>query len=265
MIRRFVWFGTLLAVAVITTFLQIDRQAALTPALTSMVPAAFRNFAQPIVAARATDGDDTAQALVEAQRLVRRRPIPAEHLTVLAVAQTRAGQAEQAGLTIQIAGQRGWREPLAQEAVLRLALAAGDKPEAARRYAALFLRASTPNDLLQALGSEVLDEANGPGRRTLTDIISGTDRWNSVFLRRGAQVMPLDAFSEIAVATIARGTRYDCDILAQTIKAVGQRDQQAAVRLISATRPQCPQSSADQSVRMMPEKSEPALSLAKAS
>jgi hypothetical protein len=59
---------------------------------------------------------------------------------LLAVAQAKAGNAEAAGLAIQIAGQRGWREPVAQEAVLRLALGAGNKPEAARRYAALFLR-----------------------------------------------------------------------------------------------------------------------------
>lgn len=43
-------------------------------------------------------------------------------------------------MTIQISSQRGWREPVAQVAVLRLALDADDKAEAAHRYAALFLQ-----------------------------------------------------------------------------------------------------------------------------
>ncbi len=239
MIVRIVWFAGLLALAVVTTLLQLDRQSALDPALAPLVPQPFRGYAQVQIAAAAAAGNDPARALDEARRLVRRRPIPAEHLTLLAVAQTKAGQAEQAGLTIQIAGQRGWRDPLAQEAVLRLALAAGDTPEAARRYAALFLRRETPDALLVELAPQVLGVAGGQGQGTMVDIIEGTDRWDDTFLRRGQQVMPPAMFSQIIVAAITRGKSFNCDVLAQTITGMGRRDAAAGNGLLAAAAPRC--------------------------
>jgi hypothetical protein len=240
MIGKVAWPALLLAIAAVTTFLQIDRQADISPSLAPVVPQPLRNYAQPVVAAAAADGTDSALALEEARRLVQRRPVPAEHLTLLAVAQTKAGQPEQAGLTIQIAAQRGWREPVSQEAVLRLALDAGDKPEAARRFAALFLRRATPDALLEEVAPAVLDETGGPGQSTLVDIISGTDRWHSTFLRRGVTVIPAAAFVDIATASMKRGVRFDCAAMALALKGTMQRDQTAADRLLSAARGSCP-------------------------
>lgn len=82
---------------------------------------------------------------------MQRRPLPADNLVLLATGQAKEGKPDYAMLTIQIAGQRGWRDPIAQEAVLRLALAARDKPEAARRSVALFLQRQTPDALLEEL------------------------------------------------------------------------------------------------------------------
>ena len=240
MIGRIAWLAGLFALALLTTFVQIDRQSEATPALAALVPEPMRGYAQARIAGEAAEGDNPALALQEARRLVHRRPVPAEHLTLLALAQTKAGEVDQAGLTVQIAAQRGWREPLAQEAVLRLALAAGDKPEAARRYTALFLRASTPDALLRELGGEVLAETGGDGQRTLVDIISGTDRWNDLFLRRAVQVMPPAAFADVTVATIRRGTRFDCAALAQVLKGLGKADAGAAGRIAEAAAAQCP-------------------------
>ncbi|MEE4316995.1 MAG: hypothetical protein V2I74_08440 [Erythrobacter sp.] len=241
MIGRLAWPTLLLALAVVTGFLQIDRQAAITPSLARLVPEPLRNYAQTRIAAAAADGPDSSVALEEAERLVRRRPVPAEHLTLLAFAQTRADQVEQTGVTIQIAAQRGWREPVAQEAVLRLALAASDQAEAARRFAALFLNKSTPNALLQELAPAVLGETDGPGQDTLVEIISGTDRWHATFLRRGEQVMPPAAFADIAIASMARGTRFDCTVLSQTVIGLRRKDAASAERIAAAAQKHCPQ------------------------
>lgn len=241
MIAKILWPTMLIALALVTGLLQLDRQADLSPALAPLVPQSLRNYAQPRIAALAAEGGDGALALTEAKRLVLRRPVPAEHLTLLAIAQTKAGERERAGLTIQIAGQRGWRDPVAQEAVLRLALAANDLPEAARRYGALFLRRATPDTLLSDLAPAVLAETDGPGQRALVDIISGTDRWNSIFLRRGVKVMPPATFADIAVASIKRGTRFDCALLLQTIRGMGQKDPAAAARVAAAARRDCPE------------------------
>lgn len=234
MIARIIWVACLLAIAAVTTALQIDRQSETTPALAPLVPGPLRNFAQTQVTLAAISAGDSRAALAEAQRLVRRRPVPAEYLTLLAAAQAKAGQTEQATLTIQMAGQRGWREPLAQEAVLRLALAAGDQAEAARRYAALFWRQATPDALLIELGPEVLGDPEGVGRQTLTDIIVGAGRWHFVFLQRGPNVMPPAAFSAIAAGSLLKGAAFDCTALGQSINQLEQRDAIAANQLAVA-------------------------------
>lgn len=241
MIGRIAWLAGLAAIAVITVFVQLDRQAEANPALAPLVPQPFRAHAQTFIAAAAAEGKDSANALEEAERLIRRRPVPAEHLTILALAQTKAGQVEQAALSIQIAGQRGWREPISQEAVLRLALAAGDMPEATRRYAAMFLRKTTPDDLLLELGPQVFGEPGEASRSTMTDILVGAERWYNLFPQRGVRVMPAQAFAEIAQSAIARGVQFDCTQLARTVGALRQQDEQAADKLIVAAAGLCPQ------------------------
>lgn len=239
MIARVIWFGSLALIAGLTLFLQLDKQSETTPALAAAVPAPLRDFAQTRVTLAALEADDPAAALAEAKMLVQRRPVPAEYLSLLAIAQARAGQADQAALTIQMAGKRGWREPLAQEAVLRLALAAGDTPEAARRYAALFLLPTTPDKLLENFGPQVFGEQSGLGRATMIDIVTGGERWHSLFLRRGLAVMPADAFGEIAAASMERGAAFDCGVLDRAIIGLRPRDAAAAARLERAAAKAC--------------------------
>lgn len=239
MIARLVWIATLAIVAVIIAGLQLDRQTRRTSAIAQGVPQLFRSAAQFPIAANALAGPDPVLALSEAEKLVSRRPMPAEHLRVLAQAQFAAGDYNQGTLTIQYAAQRGWRDPLAQESMLRLALSAGDKPEAARRYAALFLRRDTQDELLEKLGQQVLAEPEGAGRTTLVDIVSGGERWHNQFMNRGARVMPPDAFAEIVRSTIAQGARYDCGLLEQAGRVVSARDEAIGASFAEIVDDQC--------------------------
>jgi hypothetical protein len=239
MIARVVWIATLAIVAVKIAGLQLDRQTRRTSAIAQGVPELFRSAAQFPIAANALAGPDPVLALSEAEKLVSRRPMPAEHLRVLAQAQFAAGEYNQGPLTIQYAAQRGWRDPLAQESMLRLALSAGDKPEAARRYAALFLRRDTQDELLEELGQQVLAEPEGAGRTTLVDIVSGGERWHNQFMNRGARVMPPDAFTEIVRSTIAHGARYDCGLLEQAGRAASSRDEAIGANFAKIVDDQC--------------------------
>ena len=241
MIARSLWFAALAVIALLTSALQFDMASKQMPGLAPMIPAPLRNYAQSqIVAAKiaAADGESTVD---EAKLLVRRRPVPSENLSMLAVAQAKAGLPEAAARTIQVAGQRGWRDPLPQEAVLRLALRAGDKPEAARRYAALFLNGRTPDRLLEELAPAVLGEPGGLGQQTMVAIVVGGERWHSTFLRRGVQVMPPDVFSAIAASSLLKGATFDCAVLAQGIKNLSQRDENAGNNLVVAAAGRCPE------------------------
>lgn len=240
MIARIVWGASLVIVALVTVGLQFDRQARRSPAIAAGVPEVFRSASQyPYAAFAIQDGSDPIAALAEAERLVRRRPMPAEHLRLLAQAQIVAGQVQEGSMSIQYAAQRGWRDPLVQESMLRLALAAGDQGEAARRFAALFLRRDTEDALLEELGPQVLSEPGGEGRSTLVTIVGGGERWHAQFLGRGARIMPPDAFAEIVSKTDDAGTRYDCDALGLAVRATEQRDKEAGAVVEAIHSSQC--------------------------
>lgn len=235
MIGRLVWAALLLVLAALIAAVQLDREAGRNPALAPLVPEPVRNTAQAQLTMQAIDGADPVAALAAARTLVRRRPVPAEHLTLLAVALAKAGREAEAAATIEQAARRGWREPVAQEAMLGLALDAGDGAETARRFTALFLRQETPDALLTALGLEVFSAgaAAGAARKTMAEIVAGGTRWHAAFLLRGPQTMPPAAFAEIVNRAAAQEARFDCAGLAAATAALARRDATAA-RLIES-------------------------------
>ena len=239
MIGRIAWFGVLAAVTAVTVSAQLDRQARVSPTLATLVPEPFRAFAQARIASSAVVGDDPARALEETKRLVARRPVPAEHLRLLANAQFKAEQVGEGSISVQIAAQRGWRDTLSQQAMLELALGAGDGAEAARRYAALMLNSETENALLTELGARTFSETDGAARTTFAEIVDGGERWHGFFLRRGARVMPTDAFVEVVTKARAQGSSFNCQSITQAAKQIANRDPSASEQLTTAFADAC--------------------------
>lgn len=239
MMLRTLWVVVVLIVAGVTLAAQLDRQARVVPTIATSVPEPFRAFAQARIATAAIRGDDPQVAVTEARRLIERRPVPAEHLRLLAQAQIEAGDAEAGAYTIQIAAQRGWRDPLAQEAVMRFALAAGDEPEAARRYTALFLKNGTEDALLREIGTTLFETPDGPGAETLLEIVSGSDRWHDFFLRRGPRVLPAPTFAQIVIKAGERGSEFDCDVLEGTVRPVTRGNASAGAALAEFVESRC--------------------------
>ncbi|OGS50289.1 MAG: hypothetical protein A3J40_04370 [Erythrobacter sp. RIFCSPHIGHO2_12_FULL_63_10] len=198
---RMVWPILLLGVAVIAAAAQLDRQARRDPQLSPLVPGPARSFAQRHLAAEALAGNDKALALAEAQLLVQRRPVPAEHLRLLAQAQIAAGETEAAYRTIQQAARRGWRDRATQEAVLLIALEAGDDAEAARRLAALWVL-DPGAERLPALAERVLESEEA--RETLAMIAADAPRWRARFLATGGRMIAPGTFADITARVEAR-------------------------------------------------------------
>jgi hypothetical protein len=242
MIGRALWIVAVSAAAVVTAQLQLDRQSARDPAFAEWVAAPFRANAQydRTIAALATA--PPAAALAEAQRLVARRPVPAENLMLLSSAFNRAGDAERASLAVQYAAQRGWRDPYAQQVRLGLALEAGDEPEAARRYVALLLNPDSDTALLAQLGEQVLARPSAATEQALIDLVSDTDRWHAVMLRRGPLAIPSDTFAAIIAASARRGARFDCALLLKAAATITKNDAASGARLGAVHAAQCPSS-----------------------
>ena len=142
-------------------------------------------------------------------------------------------------ITIQYAAQRGWRDAVAQETMLRLAVAAGDEAEAAKRYTALFLKKGTEDALLLQFGEVLFDSPEGPATQTLVDIVSGGERWNTTFLRRGSRVIPAQSFAEIVARSSENGADFDCAILSDVAQSVARRDDAAGARLETLVDQRC--------------------------
>lgn len=239
MIARVLWIGAMIVLAAVTSYAQLDRQSRYSPELAAGVPAPFRGFAQGHVTAAALNGKDAERALAEVKRLVETRPIPAEHLRLLATAQIMAGDNDAAARTIQIAAKRGWRDPQAQEAMLRIAHAAGDKAEAARRFAALLQNPASKDEGLANLGALVFADAEGTARKTLADLLADGVRWQSKFLGRGAQAIPAAAFVAIIEDSSNRGAKFDCPQLEGAANALILRNGEAAKALDRIVAKQC--------------------------
>lgn len=239
MMGRIAWYAMLLALAAIIIAVQIDRQSAVAPAMAELTPQPVRGFAQAQIAARARQSGPPERALEEAKRLVARRPIPAETLRLLAQAQFAAGQAEAGFTTIQVAARRGWRDPVAQESMLRLAVAVGDEAEAARRYTALMLQNRTQDALLKEFGTTLFGGESDEAAQSLVDVLAGADRWSSAFLRRGARVLPPDAFARIISEAASKGAEFDCGALQAASRAISDRSSQAAAMIVAVAEKSC--------------------------
>ena len=239
MISGILWRIVLVAIALVAVGVHLDRETLKTPSLAGSVPEPFRNSAQSFVAAKALNGSNGELALAEAERLVQLRPLPAEHLRLLAQAQFAAGEVGQSAMSIQLAAQRGWRDPLAQESLLRLALDAGDTDVAARRYIALFLRRQTEDALLEELGPAVFSDPGGKGREALVSVVAGGKRWHRQFLARGARVLPPDAFTDVVSKVTATGERFECRDLRTAFRPLNARDAKAGAQFDELVESQC--------------------------
>lgn len=231
MIARLAWYSALAAVAAVTASVQLDRQSAIVPSMASLTPEPARAFAQAQIAAQTLRAGPPERALVEARTLVERRPIPAEALRLLAQAQLAAGKEEEGFITIQVAAKRGWRDPVAQEAMLRLAVAVGDEAEAARRYTALMLQSRTEDALLTEFGEVLCATGDGAAARSIVDVLAGTDRWTNAFVARGARVLPPEAYAEIIAEALDKGAEIDCDQVQRILRPLGKRSEAATKKL----------------------------------
>lgn len=210
MIGRIAWFALLLATAMLATIAQTDRRSRYQGELAALVPPAYGGFAAEQRTRQALERGDGARALAEARRLVRHRPLPAEHLTMLALAQAMAGDAAAANSALEAAAARGWRDPLPQAASARAALAEGAQDIAAQRITALLATGELPGQS-QALFAQLLTTADG--RAAMARRYAAKGHWQANSLGRPAALAaPQDLARTIALA-LAQGAQLPCERL----------------------------------------------------
>lgn len=208
---RAVWITLMAGIAVCAVGAELDRASRREPALTAIVPGPFRSFAQERLTTTVVRSGTPEIAIETARTLVRRRPLPSEHLSLLAIAEERNGDRAGSGLLIQAAARRGWRDSIAQQAMFDIALGAGDPAEASRRLAALWSQ-NEDQVPLGDLTTRLL--ATPQGRQAMAETLKTPGRWQKAFLSHSSENMSKELAQTIAEANRA-GARLDCKSLAR--------------------------------------------------
>lgn len=226
---RLIWWIFLVFVAISATIVQFDRQSRRSPDLVRYVPSWFNGNAQAMRAITALEEGHQREAVIAAARLVAVRPVPAENITLVALAAANAGGATLANQAISEAARRGWRDPTAQTSMLAAALAQGDATTAAQRLDAL-LRIAQPSSATDD-GFAAL-AATDVGRKALVQRLNKGPPWIAVLLQRGPTIMSAGAFSSLLQEARHEGIAFDCAELAKSTVALLRLGQLAASKSV---------------------------------
>jgi hypothetical protein len=167
----------------------------------------FRSFAQETTALLALTAGDSAAARDEAQRLVRRRPMPAEHLFALGLAEMRSGHPQAFAADFRAASTRGWRFSPLQVTAAQAALANGDVKGAANRVAALWA-ADSGNALLSGLTKSLLTAPGGAEAFAVP--LAQTHVWSENFLGALPGLVEPPIALRTVLAARRAGARFNC-------------------------------------------------------
>lgn len=204
---RIAWYALAAMLALVATGVELDRQSRRDPALAVSVPRPFRSFAQERIVFDKLGSDDSATALDEAERLIRRRPIPAENLFLLAAANGAAGNAEAGVYALGLSAERGWRVRQVQLAMIGDALQRGEADNAAARLLALWSTGADDGVLEQATRA-VLAAPDGP--EAFGRILAKSRFSQNAVLRKSLRYTSPGNFARMVHAALLAGAGFDC-------------------------------------------------------
>jgi len=227
---RLAWGAACLSVAVIAVGVGLDRQARDVPSLAAIVPSGFRGYAQESLVEQAlVSGKDKAATLAEAKELLRRRPIPAEHLTLLSQAAYATGDAGLSDTALMFSAGRGWRDVLTQKAMVGAAMASGQPDIAVARLTALW-DIGVRSDLVTNETAAVISDATA--RKGFAREVAVNSDWNDAFLTWGMTNLPTQAYAQTVSAAIDAGAQFDCQRLSAVANAMARAGIVEAAKLV---------------------------------
>ncbi|WP_260926835.1 hypothetical protein [Novosphingobium sp. 9] len=215
--KRLVWILALAFVGMLVVGVELDRSARMDSSLDDYVPALFQSFALENEVDGAGSQSLDGEQLDDARKLLRQRPVPAEHLRALALAEIAAGNDAVGQQAMAFAAGRGWRDPVVQATMVRAGAQAGAWDIAAQRLAALWAVVNdrqTLNDLTHLVAQ------TEQGRAALAQQLAGNIPARDGMMRWIAGNLTPQQAASVAMAAQAHGARFDCGQMADVARKV---------------------------------------------
>lgn len=216
MIARLLIALLAVGLALVVTFAELDQQSRQSPALATVIPAPFSGNAARERAKLAMQLGQADLAIDEAREQLSMRPMPAESLTILALAALQSGDQDTARSALEAASRRGWREPISQLASGQAALDQGQYTVASQRAVAL-LSTGNLTDQAVAILARLLELPEG--REAVADRLASFGRWQYNALLAVYPAADAGHWAETIALAQDRGAELDCDRLERLANA----------------------------------------------
>ncbi len=201
--------------AIIVAGAQLDREVRARPALAPFVPAPFRSFAQADIVEQAlARGTDPAILYPEARRLLLRRPIASENLTLFGLSAMRAGDQQRALQAFSLAASRGWHGDIPQYMALVDAARGERWNDAALRLRALLQTQAGDRIIGQALMPFMTSPA---GRSALAQFLADNREFQYPLLAIARTPLAPGEFRALILHLTRHRAKIDCDALQKLV------------------------------------------------
>ncbi|WP_226634503.1 hypothetical protein [Novosphingobium profundi] len=210
-----------MATAVAATGLQLDREARKNPAVAPWVPSAFQAYAAAPLAREAYARGEFEDGAAYARTYVRRRPIPAEGLSLLTMNLLGEDKEREALPALLLASQRGWRDTYTQLLITSSAEQVGESEVASQRLLALW-RLQHREGPTQDLTANLLSMPGGP--QAFANGLDKADLWITPFLTWAiTQNVPSTSLETIADAIAEKSVPVDCSLISGPLRTMARR------------------------------------------
>lgn len=203
-----VWYLAVVTIAFVAIGVELDRQSRFNPWLATKVPDPFRADALAALTKLAFERNESYEGEAFAQKLVERRPIPAEALSLYAEGLLANGKNEAGASVLEVAAGRGWRDRFVQQVVILSALQQDNPKIAAQRVIGLW-RIGERSEWLKELTQTTLETPGGL-LAFETALIPHDGYFGTEFLVWAVGQLPLAMVDRLAGRFAANRSEFDC-------------------------------------------------------
>lgn len=215
------WFAFVAVIIVAAIGTQMDREGHLSLRVARMVPVVFQGSALDTLAMDAIRRKDRYEGEVLSRRLIHRRPIPAESLSLYARALAASGKEVASAAALQSAAGRGWRDRFVQRAVIVSALQQGDNEVAVNRIIGLWRIGERDAWLKEVTQASLMSPA---GVRKMRQTFIPRERFvDTNFFIWASSDLPLSTASQLGTAMRSQNGEFDCGKFSQQVDGLAYK------------------------------------------